>query len=260
MKEGEFMKKIVIIGIAFLFLFVGYASAQVTFGGKITSFTTKVSYEQELVSTNPKKSEGIKLVTVKTDIKGGVTFDPVLVLFVDTNGNPLEFDLFWIPVGGGAHIATLQCPFPAIISAERVVSVNATVRNDSVQGVAVCSFCPNGFVLGADSLPAEPLTCNAGVDLLNTGLTTAIAFVDFKGTVRENLQTDPSTPNSITIKGTIKGSGFNYRGELDWGTPNCTDPDMDGELCPAIFTGSFNTTLEPCPDPNCASLYAPPVM
>ncbi len=258
------MKKIVIIGIAVLFLFVGYASAQVTFGAKITSFTTKVTYEQEVLPKKANKTEGFKFVTVKTDIKAGATFDPVLVLFLDADGNPVKFDLFWIPISGGAHIATLECPFPAIISTETQTSVNATIRNDSFQGVAVCSFCPNGFILGADSLPTQPPTCNADGDLLNNGLTTAIASVDFKGTVRENLQVVPSIPTSIKISGTIKGGGFNYRGELDWGTANCTDPDNDepGFVCPAIFTGTFNTILEPClpADPNCASLYAPPVM
>jgi hypothetical protein len=243
------MKKVVIAAIAVLFLLVSfeYASAQQpNLGGKLTGLSLKVTYQQELVPKDPaKQSEGDKLVTKTSGIKAGAKYDPVLYIEVDPNtGNPLEIDFFWKNPKSGIKILTISCPFPATISSTPMISTTrppATVTS-SFKGFEVCRFCPDGINTGT---------------LCNSGEPAGLGILYVEGTFHEDTVTQ--IPNSVSISGGVDGTGFNYLGEDDWASTNCTlYPDFTA--CPAIFQGSFGATLKPCPeidplgDPQCTNL------
>lgn len=245
------MKKVVIAAIAVLFLLVSfeYASAQQpNLGGALTGLSMRVTYQQELVPADPtKQSEGDKLVTKTSGIKAGAKYDPVLYIEVNPEGNPSLIDFYWKNPKSGIKILTTSCPLPAIISSTPMISTTkppATVTS-SFKGFGVCTFCPggiNGIITGT--------TCN-GPQAAGFG----ILYVE--GTVHKDTATE--IPNSVSISGGVNGADFNYLGEDDWASANCTIyPDF--LACPAIFQGSFGATLKPCPeidplgDPQCRNL------
>lgn len=231
------MKKVVIAAIAVLLLLVSfeYASAQqANLGGALTGLSLSVTYQQELVPRDlTKQSKGDKLVTKTSGIRAGAKYDPVLYIEVDpTEGNPLKIDFYWKNPKSGSKILTISCPFPAIISSKPMISTTrppATVTT-SFKGFAVCTFCPDGINTGT-------LTCNSGQA---TG--SGILYVE--GTFHKDTVTEIIT--SVSISGGVNGADFNYLGEDDWASVNCTNPDSTP--CPAIFQGGFGATLKPCPE------------
>lgn len=277
------MKKIVIMGIALLFLVVGfeYAIAQpANIGAKFTSFTPKITYQQRLFPKNiATETDGAKFVNVNSPIKAKSVFDPVLYVEVDpVTGNPTEFNIFWKNVADSDdHILALYCPFPAMIIAEAiaprpddedsVVAVNARrpeIGVDTIQGNAVCFFCPSGIITDVNGEPSPVdgnLVCNNGLPQPSIpDQLTAVAFLSFKGTLREK-RTD-ETPIDFRISGTISGGGFDYLGQTDWASPNCitTFPDSPPDFpCPGLLNVTFSATLLPCPagNPQCENLYLP---
>jgi hypothetical protein len=241
------MKKVVIAAIVVQFLLVGfeYSSAQPkpNLGGKVTGLDMKVTYQQETVPTDPtKQTEGDKLVTVTSRIKPNATYNPVFYIRVDPlNGNFLEMDLYWNNPKTGVKILTTSCPSPPLISSKPKISITKPPAEITIsfKGFGLCTFCPDGISGGT--------TCNGGHP---AGF--GILFVE--GTIRTNTTTE--IPKSVTItNGALDGVEFNYLGEDDWASPNCTlYPDF--LACPAYMQGSFGVTLKPCPDtdPQCLQL------
>jgi len=256
------MKKITIIIIAVLSLLISFKDAnaqQPNLGGHLTNFNLVVIYEEELVPKDPtKQNEGYELVTVSSPISGnstigGATYDPILYMVLDPTGDkgPIEIDFYW-KHPSGSKILAISCPYPMIISSRPETSVNATTRTESFEGLATCDFCPDG--INPNNLPTSG--CNSGQPS-NTGEPTGIAYLNFHGTVRQNL--NPNSIVSLSINGTVAGGGFDYNGQGDWASPNCITYS-DFTACPAIFTGTFGATLKPCPlidpkgDPQCRNL------
>ena len=240
------MKKVVIAAIAVLFLAVSfeYASAQQpNLGGKLTGLDMKVTYQQETVPSNPaKQTEGDKFVTVTSRIKIGAKYNPIFYIRVDPlNGNFLEMDLYWNNPKTGLKILTASCPSPPLIFSKPKVSITTPPAEITIsfRGFGLCTFCPDGISGGT--------TCNGGHPAAF-----GISFVE--GTNRINTTTE--IPKDVTItNGAFDSAGFDYLGEDDWASPNCTlYPDF--LACPAQLLGSFGVKLTPCPDtdPQCQQL------
>lgn len=248
------MKKILVIAIAVLFLLVGfkYVNAQIypNIGGHFTSLTLRVIYQELTIPKDQTKfRDGYKYVTVIPPIKGNSIYDPILYVGIDqVTGDPSEIDFYWKHPNGNKILA-IYCPYPTIISSRPQTSKTATTRTEQFQGIAVCNFCPDG--INFNNLPTSG--CNSGQPS-PTGEPTGIAYLNFKGTTHQDL--NPKQITSVSINGTVAGGGFDYLGQSDWASPDCTIYPPDFPACESIFTGNFNATLTPCPasDPQCQNL------
>jgi hypothetical protein len=259
-KKGKrTMKKILILAIAVLFSLVGfkYTSAATFgsgFGGNLTTLNLDVTYEEELPATAT-LSEGKELVTVASGIKQA--YDPYLHLWFDTNGNLYTILISWLnPTNTSQRIWTVSCsggnqnaPIPDLpntltgaVATKPQLSIKKppATENSSVEGVATCYVCPDGFAFSSQGVPT---------DLCNGGESYGLGYMTYKGTVVKTLATGKET--SISLTGTVAGAGFDYVGE-EWVSKDCNTYGGTFD-CTALFSGSFGATLAPCPesDPKC---------
>jgi hypothetical protein len=247
-KKGEkTMKKILVIAIAVLFSLVGfkYASAKILgggFGGPLTTLNLSVTYEEELPATST-LLEGRELVTVASGIKQ--RYDPQLQLFFDTNGNLYQILISWQnPSNTGETIETVSCaggnqfaPIPDLpgtldgaISTKPQLSIKKppATANGSVEGVATCYVCPDGFASSGGVLTG----------LCNGGESYGQGYMTYKGTFVKDVATGITTSMSVT--GTVAGAGFDYVG-AQWASKACNT--YGGAFdCTALFTGTFGAT------------------
>jgi len=110
----------------------------------------------------------------------------------------------------------------------------------SVEGVATCYVCPDGFAFSSPGAPTG---------LCNGGESYGKGYMTYKGTVVKTVATGEGT--SIAVTGTLAGAGFNYVG-AEWASAACNN--YEGAFdCTALFTGPFGATATPCPsgDPKC---------
>ncbi len=245
-------------GVMFLDSQTSYASAQ-TFGsglgGHLTALNLDVTYEEELPATST-LSEGRELVTVVSGIKQA--YDPYLHLWFDTNGNLYQILISWLnPANTSQRIWTVNCsggnlyaPIPDLpetlsggISTKPQLSIKKPplTASGSVEGVATCFVCPDGFAFSSPGAPTG---------LCNGGESYGQGFMTYKGTTVKTVATGETASASLT--GTVAGAGFEYVG-AEWASSKACNSYGGTCDCTALFTGTFGATVTPCPssDPQC---------
>lgn len=283
-KKGEkTMKKIAITTIAVLFLLVGfkYASAQTysyTMGGKLTTFTLDVVYEQEVLATST-LSQGKKLITVvpglEEKVSGKFKHDPILYWDFDTNNRVIKMVFDWLspnpvvtalPDVSGGRIYTLSCSggnqdiplapvtpdLPELLDGmigavpQTSLSKPPATYTVSFEGYAGCYLCPDGFAFSSPGVPTGQCNNSAGY---SAGESYGRGYLIYKGTA--TVDTATGNPTSFSVTGQMGGSGFYYDG-ADWASPAC--PTAGLKPCKSLFNGTFGATLTLCSDSTCSTL------
>jgi hypothetical protein len=242
--------------------------------GPISNLSLEIIHEEKLPATKT-LAEGGDLVTVTSGlnqvVKGTRVYDPALYLEFDpTTGLLTDILISWIDPNindsmYGQRILTIACdggnnassiPNPGLpeatdgmVTTKPQVSLSeppATERN-SVEGVAACHVCPNGFQYNTTTSPPT-LT-----GVCNDGSSYVTGYLTYQGTRTKNISLGYVTSASLTV--TIGAGGFNYIGE-DWAVdlnptthlserPCVTSSDFS--YCQAILKGTLKATLTPCP-------------
>ena len=266
------MKKIAVIAIAVLFSLVAfrYASAQTfnyAFGGHLTTFSLDVTYQQKLPATST-LHDGKKFITVASGlnkvVSGKREYDPYIRFWWDTNGEVYKILIsWWNPTNPSERIFTISCSggneyVPALGTSQEEDGFITTDPQypenkppatfiGSVEAVATCYFCPDGFAFTSPTSGVPTGVCNSGLSYNQGYMTIKGTFVGV-----------PSAPahseggaDSITITGMVAGSGFNYVGE-QWVAQDC-NTNGGTTSCTALFDGTIGAKLTPCPtaDPQC---------
>lgn len=245
------------------------------YAGPLTHLNLHVIYQEEIPATNT-HAAGLKLVKVVPRIEhvvnGKLLYDPVLYFYMSPNG-VYAIDISWLnPKGTSAlgpdgqlstRIWTISCgggnlhaPTPGLgkggISDPKdglIISLPALsntkpppIATASLEGVASCWFCPDGFQFDSSGNPTN--VCNGGESYIS-------GFMTQKGEEVVHFAGSTVTSAYVVVTGTVASSGFIYVGE-EWAAKDCVTSSTFPE-CKALFSGSFKATLTQCPsgDPNC---------
>ena len=201
---------ILVLSIVALCLVPCLALAQPTqsnLGGPISPLSLKATYENKLGSGS---------ATYETLVTASESFtNPYLyVVFNPSTGEPEKIYIYAF-VNGNVDI--IGCT-PWLV-ANKPPKTGLTFQ---VQGMAVCTFCPESGVAGVDQ-------CN------NSSETNGNAYLALSGTAYMDNRTDEIITKMV-LKGTTGGGGFQYQ----------TSDNVEHN---AVFTGTFGATLEPMSTP-----------